>query len=148
MISRFADIEYGIEIRCLSGGCQHCSISSFEITDLLCNEIVGRILQSGIEISGCFQVKKRTHRIGCVIFKRCTLIDRQNSGFACFRCPASLNTNCFLLKSHHILLSGIKDPVYIFIIFIIKLSKFVFLFPVGIYVLDIIIFIEKIQGTI
>ena len=57
MTARLTDVEECEEIGCLSRRSQHGSSSSFQLGNLSRHIIVGRILQSGIEISVCFQIK-------------------------------------------------------------------------------------------
>ena len=49
MVSGLADVEYGIEIGCLSGRCQHGAYATFQSGDLGCDSIVCRVLQAGID---------------------------------------------------------------------------------------------------
>ena len=97
MIAGLADVEYGIEIGCLSGRCQHGAYATFQNGDLGCDSIVCRVLQAGIEISALFQVEEFGHLFTGVILECRALIDGQDARFSLFRLPASLHAEGFQL---------------------------------------------------
>ena len=95
MVARRCDVENRIEGCRLTGGGQHGSRTAFHFTNLCCNRVAGRVLQAGVEIAGCFQVKQFAHfRAGC-IFKRRGLNDRNLSGFTVSGGITALHTFCF-----------------------------------------------------
>ena len=57
MVTRFADIKYCIEVGSLSGRSQDCGNTTFQICNLCSNGIIGRVLETGVKISICFQIK-------------------------------------------------------------------------------------------
>src|SRR5699024_8853807 len=67
MVSGFADVENGIEIGSLSGRSKKGGDASLQSCDLGRYSVVGGILQAGIKISVCFQIKKLSHFIGGII---------------------------------------------------------------------------------
>ena len=76
MVACLTDIEYGIEIGCLSRRRQHGAYASFQFGYLGCYGIVCGVLQSGIEISRVFQVEQTSHLFAVIVFKSSTLINR------------------------------------------------------------------------
>ena len=95
MVASLTDIEYGIEIGCLSGGSQHGAYAAFQCGDLGCNSIVCRVLQAGVEISAFFEVEKSGHLFAGVILECRALIDGQDARFSLFGLPAALYAECF-----------------------------------------------------
>ena len=57
MVTRFADIKYCIEVGSLSGRSQDCGNTTFQICNFCSNGIIGRVLETGVKISICFQIK-------------------------------------------------------------------------------------------
>lgn len=90
MVSCLADIENGIEVGCLSAGCQHSGHTTFEGGNLGGYCIVRRVLQAGIEIAAVFKVEQACHLFAGIIFESCTLIDGEYTGLALFRSPSGL----------------------------------------------------------
>ncbi len=58
VVASLADVEYGIEVGSLTAGCQHGAHATFELSDFLCHSIVGRVLESGIEIALLLQGRR------------------------------------------------------------------------------------------
>ena len=96
MIASRCQIEYREERSSLPAGCQHCGSSPFQCRDLCGNKVIGRILQSGIEITGSFQIKQFAHVFTGVIFERCALDDGNHPRFTVLRFITGLNAFGFL----------------------------------------------------
>ena len=97
MVACLADVEYGIEVRSLSRRGQHGAYTAFQSSNLGRNGVVGRVLQTGVEVSAFFQVEQFGHLFTGVILECRTLIDGQDARFSLFRLPASLHTEGFRL---------------------------------------------------
>ena len=95
MIPAICNIEYGVEICRLSGGGQHCCCAAFQRSNFCRNQIAGGVLQSGIEIAGCLQIKKLPHVLTCVIFECGALVNGNLSGLPIAGGIATLYTFCF-----------------------------------------------------
>ena len=92
MVAGLADIEHCIEIGSLSARRERSGHTAFECRNLLSHSIVGRILQTGIEISFFLQVEEHSHLFGIVVFERSALYYRWQHRFAVLRLPPCLNT--------------------------------------------------------
>ena len=92
MASRLTDIKQCKEICGLSGGGQHGCASSLQGCNLCSHIVIRRILQSGIEISACLQIKKLSHVLAGIIFKGGRLYDRDLSGLSVPRGISCLHT--------------------------------------------------------
>src|SRR5574344_668889 len=102
MVASLADVEYGIEIGCLSAGGEHSGNTSLKGRYLVGNTVVGRILQPGVEITRVFQIEQTGHLLTVVIFECGRLIDREHAWLSIFRLPAllhaeGLNASFFLI---------------------------------------------------
>ena len=129
MVARLADIKNSIKVGRLSGRSEHGRRPAFHGANFSRHRIVGRILQTGIKVAGRFQVKQRTHFVAGVIFKCCTLIDRQLAGFAFARFPALVNglgfnlchttflSFCFRLSIQNLANSLLQSIAFVCIIF-------------------------------
>ncbi len=93
MAASLTDIKHGIEVGCLSATGQYRPCSTFELCNLLGHSIVGRILQTGIEIALFLQIEEHRHFFRVIIFKGSTLDDWQLNRFTVFRFIASLYTD-------------------------------------------------------
>ena len=76
MIASLTDIEDGIEISSLTATGEHSPYSTLEGSNLASHRIIGRILQTGIEIALFLQVEEVGHLFRVVILERSTLINR------------------------------------------------------------------------
>ena len=59
MVARVADVEQGEEVRRLAGAGEHRGRAAFELADLGCDRVVGRVLQTGVEVAGFGQSNSR-----------------------------------------------------------------------------------------
>ena len=101
VITCLTDIEYCIEIGCLTAACEHCPYSSFERSYLLCYSIVGRILQTGIEIALLLQIEEVCHFLCVVILESCTLKDWKHTRFTILWLPPCLYAKSGSFKFVH-----------------------------------------------
>ena len=69
MVACLTDIEDRIEVGSLSAGGQHSPYSTLERGNLRSHSVVGRILQTGIEIALLLQVEELRHLVGVVVFE-------------------------------------------------------------------------------
>ena len=76
VVARLADVEHGVEVGSLSARSQNGAHATFELSYFLSHGIVGRVLESGIEISLLLQIEEHRHLLRVVIFKCSTLNDR------------------------------------------------------------------------
>ena len=90
VIPCLAQISNRIEVRCLTGRCEHGSHTALKFTDLLCYRIVGRVLKSAVEISIFLQCKQSAHFFRRIILKCRALIDRQYSRLTFLWFPSCL----------------------------------------------------------
>ena len=58
MVARVADVEQGEEVRRLAGAGEHRGRAAFELADLGGDRVVGRVLQTGVEVAGFGQVEQ------------------------------------------------------------------------------------------
>ena len=98
MVAGSGKIKYGEKGRSLSGTGQHRRASAFQSRDLRRHHVVRRVLQPGIEISACLQVKQLPHVFAGIILKSCALDNRNHPGFPVFRRVAGFYA--FRLFSH------------------------------------------------
>ena len=64
--------------------------------------VVGRILETGVEISGLLQVKEPAHLLARFVFICRALDYRHNARLAVFRSVAGLHALCFYIKAHFV----------------------------------------------
>lgn len=93
MVAGGAEVEYGIEVGCLSGGGQDGCDTPFEFGYLGGYGVVCRVCESGIEIAAFLKVEEAGHLFGCGVFEGGALDDGEHAGLAVFRLPASLHAN-------------------------------------------------------
>ena len=98
VVACLADVEDGIEIRCLSAGCQHGGYASFKGGYLGGNGIVRGVLQAGVEITAVLKVEQACHLFAGVVFESRTLINGEYTRFALFRSPPCLYAQCLRLE--------------------------------------------------
>ena len=138
MVSLFRNVHNCIEIRRLSGRCQHPRISAFKIAYFGSNRIVRRILKTRIKISRLFKIKQSSHLLAARITKCSALINRKYSCFSVSGFISRLYTFCFDSVIAHLLC----PPAFFLFVCLHSLNRL--FIPVMIYVLDIIVFFEKI----
>ena len=95
VVTRFADVEDGVEVGCLTGAREHRSHTTFESGNLVSDSVVGRVLQTGVEVAGSLQVEQVGHVVGRFVLERGALVDGENARFAVLRLPTALNTYGF-----------------------------------------------------
>ena len=95
MVAAVCNIKDSVEICRLSGGGQHRCRAAFQLADFSRHQIAGGILQAGIEIAACFQIKELAHILAGVVFIGCALVDGDLSGFAVAGGVAALYAFCF-----------------------------------------------------
>ena len=76
MVARLADIEDGEEIGVLAAGEQLGAHTTLEGGQFGGHGVHGRVGQTGIEISGLFQIEQTTHLLAGLILESRTLNDR------------------------------------------------------------------------
>ena len=81
MVAGAADIQAGEQIGCLPRGGQHRTHAAFQVGDLGGYVVVGRVLETGVEIPALLQVEQPAHLVGSLIFEGRALDDRNLSGF-------------------------------------------------------------------
>ena len=75
MVACLTDIEHRVKIGSLAAARQHRSYSTFKLRNLLCHDIIGRVLETGVEISFLLQVEEHCHLLRVVILERGALND-------------------------------------------------------------------------
>ena len=61
MVASLADVEYSVEIGSLTRTGEHSANTALELRNLLCNSVVGRVLQACVEIALLLQVEEHSH---------------------------------------------------------------------------------------
>jgi len=95
VVAGFADVEHGVEVCSLTGAREHRSHATFESGDLGSHCIVGRVLQTGVEVAAGLQVEEVRHVIGGFVLESGALVDGENARFAVLRLPTALDTYGF-----------------------------------------------------
>lgn len=105
VVAGFTDVVDGIEVGCLSRGGQHGAHAAFECGNLGCHGVVGRVLQTGIEIAVLFQVEEACHLFAAAIFEGGALVDGEYTRLSVLGCPSCLDTQCaaFSLLCHNVI---------------------------------------------
>ncbi len=85
-----ADVEQGVKIGGLAAAGEHARRSSLQLCDFGCHIIIGGILETGVEIAAGLQVKKFSHVLAGIIFKRGALNNRNLTGLSVSRCIPAL----------------------------------------------------------
>ena len=88
-------LKNGIEVGCLSAGCQHSGHTTFEGGNLGGYCIVRRVLQAGIEIAAFLQIEQFSHLLARLILECRALIDREDTGFSFLGLPTGLYAQGF-----------------------------------------------------
>ena len=88
VVAGFTDVVDGIEVGCLSRGGQHGTHAAFECGNLGCHGVVGRVLQTGIEIAVLFQVEEACHLFAAAIFEGGALVDGEYTRLSVLGCPS------------------------------------------------------------
>ena len=84
MIAAVCDIENCVEVGSLTGRGQHACGTALKSSDFCCNVVIGRVLETGIEVAVCFEVKQLAHFLTGFIGEGSRLNDRYLSGFTGF----------------------------------------------------------------
>ena len=92
MVARVADVEQGEEVRRLAGAGEHRGRAAFELADLGCDRVVGRVLQTGVEVAGFGQVEQPAHLLARPVLERRGLDDRGSAGLPVARLVSALDT--------------------------------------------------------
>ena len=82
VVAGFANVENGVEVCCLTGTREHGGNTTFESGDLVSDGVVGRVLQTGVEVATGLQVEQVGHVIGGFVLERGALVDGENARFA------------------------------------------------------------------
>ena len=107
VVARFADVEHGEEVRCLTGAGEHRCHSAFHGRNLGRHGVVGGVLQARVEVARRLQVEQVGHGVAGLVLESGALVDGENAGFAVFRLPAALDAQSFDL-GHFCLLFNFK----------------------------------------
>ena len=91
VVTSLTDIEEGIEICSLTTGGQYGSDTAFEGCNLGGNSVIGRVLQTCVEIAFFLQVEEVCHFFCVVILESCTLNDGKHARITILRLPSCLN---------------------------------------------------------
>ena len=81
MVPSLTNVEAREEVSSLPRTSQHTCHATFHGCYLRSGSVIGRVLQSSVEISTLFQVEEFTHLLARFILKSCTLYDRHLSWF-------------------------------------------------------------------
>ena len=92
--ARLAEVEEREEVCCLSGGCQHGGSAALERCDLCCDVVGCGILQAGVEVPGCLQVKELSHVLTRVVLEGGGLVDGDLSWLPVARMISCLHAVC------------------------------------------------------
>jgi len=95
VVATACDIEHGEKGSGLSRREEHCRAAAFQSANFCRDRIAGGVLQTGIKIAACFQIKQFAHILAGIIFKSRALDDRHLTGFAVAGRIAALYAGCF-----------------------------------------------------
>ena len=95
VVTRFADVEHGVEIRSLTGARKHRSDTTFESSNLVGDSVVSRVLQTRVEVAAGLQVEQVRHVVGGFVLECGALVDGENARFAVLRLPTALDAKSF-----------------------------------------------------
>ena len=85
MVPGGADVEDGEEVGRLAGRGQHSCRAALQGADLRSHPVRGGVLQAGVEVTGCLQVKQGPHGLAGGIAEGGALHNGDVAGFAVFR---------------------------------------------------------------
>ena len=95
MVAGLADVEYGVKVGRLSRRGEHSADTPFKFGDFCGDDIVGGILQTGVEVSRFFEVEETGHLFAGFVAECRALVNGYNTGFSLFGCPAALYADGF-----------------------------------------------------
>ncbi len=93
MVAGLAEVEDGIEVGCLAGGCQYGSDSPFESGYFGSYRVVGGVGEAGVEVSALFEVEKLCHLFRGGIFEGGALEDWEHAGLSVAGLPSPLHAD-------------------------------------------------------
>ena len=91
VVAGLADVEDGIEVGGLSRRGEHGTHTAFEGGDAACHGIVGRVLETRVEVALLLQVEEQRHLVAVLIFEGGALNNGEFDGFAVFRLIARVD---------------------------------------------------------
>ena len=91
VVAGFADVEDCVEVCGLTGAGEHGGDTAFESCDLGSYSVVGRVLQTGVEVTASLQVEQVRHVVGGFVLESGALVDGKDARFTVFRLPAALD---------------------------------------------------------
>ena len=91
VVTGFADVEHSVEVRSLTGTGEHGRHTAFESGNLGSHGVVGRVLQTRVEVARSLQVEQVRHVVGGFVLESGALVDGEDARFAVFRLPAALD---------------------------------------------------------
>ncbi len=102
MVARAAQVQAGEEVGRLAGRSEHAGYAAFQGGELGGYDVVGGVLQPGIEIAAFFQVEEPAHLVRCFVFKGRTLINGYLARFSLSGVVACMDASCpdSLLLAH------------------------------------------------
>ena len=101
VVAAVRDIKDREKVRRLAGGGQHAGRAALKSRDLRGDEVVGRVLEAGVEVAAGLEVKKLRHVLAGVVFEGRALHDRHLTGLAVAGAVAALHTGCFNIPIRH-----------------------------------------------
>lgn len=101
VIAAFADVENGEEVCSLTRAGEHTGDTAFEFRNLGRDEIVRRVLETGVEVAVCLEVEQVGHLIARVVLESGALINRENARFTFLRLPTALDAYGLIVKILH-----------------------------------------------
>ena len=100
MIASTSNIKHSKEVRSLTGAGQHCSSAALHLANLRSNIVVGRVLQTSIEVARFLQVKQLTHMLRSIILPRSGLINRNLTRLRIARTITTLHARSAHMLGH------------------------------------------------
>ena len=82
VVSTGSNVEYRIEVCGLTRRGQHSGSTALKLADLRGNEVIRRVLESGIKIAGSLKIKELSHILARRVFEGRALNDGNLSGLA------------------------------------------------------------------
>ena len=95
MVATGSDIEYCVEVGSLTRGGQHSGRAAFQLRKLCSHIVVGRVLETGIEVAAGFQIEQLAHVLGGRVLESGGLDNGNLTGFAVSGGVAALNASGF-----------------------------------------------------
>lgn len=93
MVTGLANVEHGVEVGGLARRGEDAARAALQLVDFGRHGVVGRVLESGVEIALGLEVEEVGHGLAAVIFEGGALDDGQHSALAVLGFPSALDAD-------------------------------------------------------